>query len=113
MTSRLEFDLPAGDQSVPFGQLHAFVEHVYVAGAGPDTPVLAVGAEQDPSLLIALRVDFDQLAQRPADVRLDRADFIELMELLAEIDDNDGDARAHQSTVLALRQRLTRLALER
>lgn len=109
----MEFDLPAGDQTVPFGELHAYVEHVYVAGAGPDTPVLAVGAEQDPSLLVALRVDFDQFTQWPADVRIDRADFIELMELLAEIDDNDGDARAHQSTVRGLRQRLTRVALER
>lgn len=102
MTSRMEFDLPAGDQTVPFGELHAFVEHVYVAGASPDTPVLAVGAWQDPSLLIALRVDFDHLTQRPADVRIDHADFIELMELLAEID--DGDARAQQSTVRDLRR---------
>ncbi|WP_131771068.1 hypothetical protein [Candidatus Protofrankia californiensis] len=53
----MAFDLPAGDQAGPFSELRAFAEHLHAAEAAAATPVLAVGAKQDPSLLIVLRVD--------------------------------------------------------
>ncbi|RLK54451.1 hypothetical protein [Actinokineospora cianjurensis] len=108
MTSRLELDLPAGNDTLPFTDLAGFVDHVRAAGANADTPVVAVAAEQDESILIALRVELDGLAARPATIAVDRAD---IKDLLTEIDDNDGDTRSHQQTVRELRQRLTGLAL--
>lgn len=112
MTSRVEIDLPDGHGSFGFGELAGFVEHARNAGATEETPVIAVPAEQDPSILIALRVEMNELANRPAaKLRVDRDDVKDLLDLLTEIDDNDGDARSQLHAVRELRQRLTSIAL--
>lgn len=112
MTSRVEIDLPDGHGTLPFGELASFVEHARQAGATRDTPVVAVPTEQDPSILIALRVEMDELANQPAELRVERDDVKELLDLLAEIDDNDGDARSQLHVVRELRQRLTHIVLQ-
>ncbi|WP_158893375.1 hypothetical protein [Amycolatopsis anabasis] len=112
MTSRLEFDLPAAGEAVPFGALTAFVEHARHTGIADDAPVTEVSPDQDPEMLVALRIELDRLGERPADVRVPRADILELLDVIAEIDENDGDGRAHLATLRELRQRLTHLAIE-
>lgn len=112
MTSRVEIDLPEGDAALPFSKLAGFVEHARMAGATADTPVVAVGAPQEPSILISLRVEMDGLAVRGADLRIDRDDVKELLDVLAEIDENEGDARAQLHTLRELRQKFTSIALE-
>jgi hypothetical protein len=112
MTSRLEIDLPNGNDTLRFGELVSFVDHARNAGATPDTPVMAVGADQDPDMLVALRVEFDDLAARqPADPQITREDVKELITILATIEDNEGDARSHLGTVRELRDHLTDIAL--
>ena len=73
---------------------------------------MAVPAVQDESILVALRVEMDELASRPADLRVERDDVKHLLDLLTEIDGNDGDARSQLHVVRALRQRLTHIALQ-
>lgn len=114
MTSRVEIDLPDEHSTLPFGELASFVEHARNAGATSDTPITPVAAEQDPSILIALRVELDEPTSQPADLRIKRADIKELIDLLTDIEDNDGDARSQLQLHLVrdLRQRLTHIALQ-
>lgn len=51
------------------------MEHVRHAGAVADTPVIAVAAEQDPDMTIALRVEFYTAVT-------ERADLDDLLRLL-------------------------------
>lgn len=112
MTSRLEIDLPSGNDTLRFGELANFVDHARNAGATPDTQVTAVGADHDPDMLVALRVEFDDLAARqPADPQITREDIKELIAVLTAIEDNEGDARNHIGTVRELRDHLTDIAL--
>jgi hypothetical protein len=107
MTSRVEIDLPNGNDSLRFGELANFVEHARNAGATPDTAVMGVGPDQDPDMLIALRVELDDSPGHAADLRIARQDVKELITVLTAIDDNEGDARNHLATVRELRHRLT------
>lgn len=100
MTSRVELDLPPAGDSLPLSDLERFVEHARHAGAVAETPVIAVAADQDPDMTIALRVEFDS-------VTTERADLGDLLHLLAEIERNDGDAHAQHRAIRELRQRLT------
>lgn len=61
---------------------------------------------------IALRVEVDEFANQPADLRIERDDVKDLLDLLTEIADNDGDARSQMHVVRELRQRLTHIALQ-
>lgn len=99
MTSRVEIDLPEGHSTLAFGELAGFVDQARNAGVSPDTSVIAVPAEQDPSILIALRVEMEELVNHPADLRINREDVKELLDLLIEIDGNDGDARSQMHVV--------------
>lgn len=113
MAIRVECDVPAGDESFPFGDLFAFVEHARAAGAKPDTPILAVTAPQDDSIVVALRVELD-LPPAPAhrsEVRLDGDDVAQLLAVFESIEANEGDARAELSAIQELRHRLTSRAL--
>ncbi|MGK8490827.1 hypothetical protein [Nocardia asiatica] len=60
------------------------------AGATSDTPVTAVPVENNDEMLDSLRIEFGQSG--PAQV--ERREVNELLGLLAEIEQNDGDARA-------------------
>ncbi|MFB9728515.1 hypothetical protein [Haloechinothrix salitolerans] len=75
MTSRVELDLPPAGDFLPLSDLERFVEHVRHAGAVADTPVIAVAAEQDPDMTIALRVEFYTAVT-------ERADLDDLLRLL-------------------------------
>lgn len=100
MTSRVELDLPPAGDSLPLNDLERFVEHARHAGAVADTPVIAVAAEQDADMTIALRVEFDSAVT-------ERADLDDLLHLLTEIERNDGDTPAQHRAIRELRQRLT------
>lgn len=100
VTSRVELDLPPAGDSLPLNDLERFVEHARHAGAVADTPVIAVAADQDPDMTIALRVEFDSTITG-------RTDLDDLLLLLTEIERNDGDTPAQHSAIRELRKRLT------
>ena len=98
MTSRVELDLPPADCSLPLRDLERFVEHARYAGAEADTPVIAVAAEQDPDMTVALRIEFDGA---PAELH-------DLLSLVDEIERNDGNTATQHRAIRELRQRLTK-----
>jgi hypothetical protein len=103
VTSRVDLDLPPAGYSLPLSGLERFVEHARHAGAVADTAVIAVAADQDPDMTVALRVEFDSLTT-------EHAEGDDLLELLAEIERSDGDINAQRRAILELRQRLTKHA---
>ncbi|MFE6925968.1 hypothetical protein ACFVAV_33495 [Nocardia sp. NPDC057663] len=103
MPSRLEVDLPYPGDTMPFGELEMFVKQAISAGATPDTLVTAVPVDNHDEMVDSLRIEFDQVGP----VRVERQDLAELLGLLAEIEQNDGDARAQLRAIQGLRQRLT------
>lgn len=104
MTSRVELDLPPAGDSLPLRDLERFIEHARHAGAEANTPVIAVAAEQDPDMTVALRIEF---GSAPAE----HAHLDELLSLVDEIERNDGDAAAQHGAIRELRQRLTEHSL--
>jgi hypothetical protein len=113
MSIRVEWDVPYGGESAPFGDLVAFVERSQALGADPDTPVLAVTAPQDDGIGVAFRVDLevDASAARPSVVSVPRSEVVEAIGVLEAIEDNEGDARMQLAAVRELRQLLTKLAV--
>ena len=113
MSIRIEWDVPYAGESVPFGDLASFVARAGVLGAGADTPVLATTTPQDDSIVVAFRVELDEVTptDRPPVVCLERTDVAEAVAVLEAIEDNEGDARMQLAAVRELRQRLTKLAI--
>jgi hypothetical protein len=113
MSIRIEWDVPYAGESVPFGDLTSFVARAGALGAGADTAVLATTAPQDDSIVVAFRVELDEVTptDRPPVVCLERGEVAELVAVLEAIEDNDGDARMQLEAVRELRQRLTKLAI--
>ncbi|GLZ42848.1 hypothetical protein [Actinokineospora sp. NBRC 105648] len=95
MTSRIELDLPYPGDTLPLGDLERFVDHARRAGAGSATPLIVVGADQDDSMTIGLRIEFESTRQ-------------DLIRLLDEIDSNDGDPHAQRRATRELREHLTK-----
>lgn len=89
---------------MPFGELEMFVKQALSAGATADTPVTAVPVENNDEMIDALRIEFGHTG--PAQV--EREDLDELLDLLSEIEKNDGDARVQLRAIRLLRQRLTK-----
>lgn len=100
MSSRVEIDLPPAGGGLPLSELERFVEQARHAGAVADTLVIAVPADQDPDMTIALCVEFDGVPG-------ERDGVDELLHLLSEIERNDGDVHAQRRAIRELRQRLT------
>ena len=109
----MEWDVPYAGESVPFGDLTSFVARAGTLGAEADTPVLATTADQDDSMIVAFRVELDEVAptDRPPAVCLDRNEVAEAVAVLEAIEDNEGDARIQLAAIRDLRQRLTKLAI--
>lgn len=110
---RLELDLPYGTESIPFGELDAFVQQARRGGADADTPVEGVVPDQDDSMLIGLRVELPatQLPDRAA-LPVDRDLIARLLSVLRAIPANDGDARPHLTDIDELTDELTDLAIK-
>jgi hypothetical protein len=94
---RVEWDVPYAGELVPFGDLASFVARAGALGAEADSPVLAVTAPQDDSIIGALRVKLDvgSPTDRPSVVCLDRSAVAEIVSVLEAIEDNEGDARCN------------------
>jgi hypothetical protein len=113
MSIRIEWDVPDAGESVPFGDLASFVARAGTLGAEADTPVLATTTHQDDSIIVAFRVELDEVAptDRPPVVCLERGEVAEAVDVLEAIEDNEGDARMQLTAIRELRQRLTKLAI--
>jgi hypothetical protein len=113
MSIRIEWDVPYPGESVPFGDLASFVARAGALGAEADTDVLAVAADRDESIIVAFRVELDEVTptDRPPVVCLERSEVAEAVAVLEAIEDNEGDARMQLASVRELRQRLTKLAI--
>ena len=62
-------------------------------------------------MLMALRIELDELAGGPADMSIAREDVVNVIEILEAIEHNEGDARIHLGAIGDLRKRLTDMAL--
>ena len=112
---RLECDFPYPGESFPLGELVSFIEQAQAGGAAPDAPVHAVLADNDDTMVVALRVELDppvHPAERPSQVRLSVEEVTHAIDVLEAIEDNDGDARVNLAAVRELRRLLTDRALK-
>jgi hypothetical protein len=115
MPIRIQCDVPFGGESIPFGDLAAFVQQAEAAGADAGTPVLAVTVPQDDAIIDCFQIEIDDPVARNVSglfVHLERTEVADAIDVLEAIEDNEGDARMQLAAVRALRQRLTKLAIE-
>ncbi|MFI7192522.1 hypothetical protein ACIBQ0_22530 [Nocardia nova] len=103
MPSRLDLEIPYPGHSFSFGELEQFVKVALSHGATADTAVAAVPVHNTDDVIDCLRIEFDA----PGAAQVEREDLAELLNLLSEIESNDGDARAQLRAVQDIRRRLT------
>ena len=111
--------MPFGGESLPFGDLAAFVHQAESGGAIAASEALAVLVPNDDTIIDCLQGEIDDSrsdsrsdAAAPF-IRLDATEVAEAIDILEAIEENEGDARMQLSAVRELRRRLTRLAIDR
>ncbi len=111
VTTHIEIALPEGDGTFPFQKLNEFVFHCKSLGAEDDTPVTAVSAAQEPSIVIGLRVDFEQMKRHSPCIEVTREAVDDLLQLFESIALNEYDARKSENEIARLHRLLSEFAI--
>lgn len=111
MSTHIEMSLPEGDGRFPFQKLNEFVFHCKSMGADDETPVVAVGSQQDPSEIISLRVEFEEVKHHSSCIEVTREAVNDLLQLLEFMELNEFDARKSEGEISRLHRLLTEFAV--